>query len=232
MSDPTHDPLEPVRSPAWHLEARRKAIHLLFLVLPLQLLHGALPWPHARAEYRVLLVVLVVGAVAIDVVRLHDDRVRSFFREFFGQLIREHESVSLLGSTYLLMASLVAIEIVPPPLAAAAIGFTVLGDAMGALVGRGWGRHRLFGRKSVEGALACLLACSAWAMYVATVAHVSPGPLLAGACVAALVEVLPIPLDDNLGITLASAFAMKLMLRHPDALHVSLAWLAAGSGAG
>jgi dolichol kinase len=202
------DPLEPLRSPQWLGEARRKAIHLGFIVLPLGLLHEFLPWPRGRREFALLFAILTATAITIDVLRLHDQRVKRFFRGFFGELIREHEAFSLLGSTYLLLAALLAIEIFPQPIAAAALGFTVLGDACGALVGRAYGRHRVF-NKSLEGAAGCLVACLVWAAYVVAVAHVPAGIVAAGAFVATLVEILPIPLDDNLGITLAAGFVMK-----------------------
>jgi dolichol kinase len=208
---PFTDPLEPLRSPQWLSEARRKAIHLGFILLPLDLLHEVLPWPRGHRQFALLFVVLTVGAVFLDLLRIHENRVRKFFREFFGELMREHERFSLLGSSYLLLAALLAIEIFPQPVAAAALGFTVLGDAMGALVGRAWGRHRFF-NKSLEGALGCLLACLAWAGYVAWASPLTLPVLLAGALVATLVEVLPIPLDDNLGITLAAGYAMKLLI--------------------
>ena len=206
---PQH-PLEPLTSRQWLTEARRKAIHLSFIVLPVELLLRVLPWPRSHREFRVLFLALTAGAVAVDVVRIHDRRVRTFFRQFFGEMIREHERMSLLGSTYLLLAALIAIEVFPQPLAAAALGFTVLGDAMGALVGKAYGRHRVF-NKSFEGALGCLLACLAWAAVVARVAHVPWPILLAGAIAATIIEVLPIPLDDNLGITLAAGYTMKLL---------------------
>lgn len=208
---PPHvDPLEPLRSPQWLSEARRKAVHLAFILLPLDLLHEVLPWPRGHRQFALLFVVLTVGAVVVDLLRIHENRVRRFFREFLGELIREHERFGLLGSTYLLLAALLAIEIFPQPVAAAALGFTVLGDAMGALVGRAWGRHRFF-NKSFEGALGCLLACLAWAGYVAWASPLTLPVLMAGALVATLVEILPIPLDDNLGITLAAGYAMKLL---------------------
>src|SRR5262249_33265679 len=144
------DPLEALRSPQWLTEARRKAIHLSFLVLPLELLLQLLPWPRTRNEFRLLFLGLTAGAVALDVLRIHERRVRTFFRQFFGELLREHERMSLLGSTYLLLAALIAIEVFPQPVAGVALGYTVLGDAMGALVGRAWGRHRFF-NKSWEG---------------------------------------------------------------------------------
>jgi dolichol kinase len=157
-----------------------------------------------------LFTVLTVIAMALDLLRLHEQRVRRFFSEFLGQMIREHEAFGLLGSTYLLLAALLAIAIFPQPIAAAALGFTVLGDAFGALVGRAIGRRKFF-NKSLEGAAGCLLACLAWAAYVVMVAHVPLQVAVAGALTATVVEMLPIPLDDNLGITLASGFAMKLL---------------------
>lgn len=210
MTPQPDDPLAPLRTERWQTEARRKAIHLFFIVLPLGLLFEWLPWPRGKHQFALLFVILTAGAIALDLFRLHEPRVKWFFREFFGQMIREHEQFGLLGSTYLLLAALLAIEIFPQPIAAAALGFTVLGDAFGALVGRAWGRHKFF-NKSLEGALGCLLACTGWAWFVAATGQV-PLPLaLAGALVATLVEMLPIPLDDNLGITLAAGYAMKLL---------------------
>lgn len=209
----TH-PLERLGRPDWMAEARRKAIHLSFIVLPLELLLRVLPWPRTHRDFRLLFLALTAVAITIDVLRIHQRRVRTFFRLFFGEMIREHERMSLLGSSYLLLAALIAIEVFPQRLAAAALGFTVLGDAMGALVGKAWGRHRVF-NKSLEGAAGCLVACLLWADVVARVAHVPWLVLGVGAVTATVVEALPIPLDDNLGITLAAGYAMKLVSGQP-----------------
>src|SRR5262245_12162217 len=206
----TRDALQPLWSPGWLTEARRKAIHLSFIVLPLELLLEFLPWPRTRGQFRVVFLALTGTAVVLDVLRIHERRVRTFFRRFFGELIREHERMSLLGSTYLLLAALIAIEVFPQPIAACALGFTVLGDAVGALVGRAWGRHRVF-NKSLEGALGCLAACLVWAAFVAWASPVPLGVAIMGALAATVVEVLPIPLDDNLGITLAAGYTMRLL---------------------
>ena len=205
------DPLEPLRTRQWLAEARRKAVHLGFIVLPLGLMREWLPWPRGQRQFALLFALLTAGAIALDLLRLHDQRVKGFFRKFFGEMIREHEAFGLLGSTYLLLSALLAIEIFPQPLAATALGFTVVGDAFGALVGRAYGRHRFF-NKSLEGAAGCLLACLAWAGCVGLVLHVPAHILLAGALTATIVEMLPIPLDDNLGITLGAGFVMKFLL--------------------
>jgi dolichol kinase len=202
--------LEPLRSTSWLTEAQRKALHLCFVVLPLALLYEWLPWPRGKVEWRWFLITLSLAAIAIDLVRIHDHRAQRFFKRFVGELIREHEHFNLLGSTYLLIAALLAVEIFPQRVAAAAIGFTVLGDGMAALVGKGWGRTRFF-NKSLEGAAGGLTACLAWAAWFGCTGLLPWNVVLTGALAASLVELLPIPLDDNLGITLFAGYAMKLL---------------------
>jgi dolichol kinase len=156
------------------------------------------------------LIALTLVAMTLDLVRIHDRRVRKYFRQFFGRMIREHERFNLLGSTYLLIASLLAVEIFPRPVAAAAIGFTVLGDAIAALVGKAWGRTRFF-RKTLEGTVAGFGACLLWAAFLATAGFLPWHVAVAGALVASLIEMLPIPLDDNLGMTLFAGYTMKFL---------------------
>ena len=209
-ASPARPDPDPLRSPRFLSEARRKLIHLGFIILPVALLYPILPWPRGRGQLRTLLIVLVVVAMTLDLLRLHAPRVRQFFRRFFGEMIREHEQLSLLGSTYLLLAALLAIEIFPQPVAAASLGFTVLGDAFAAMAGKAWGRTRLF-KKTIEGALAGFAACLAWAAFLAGAGHLPWVTVLCGAVAASLIELLPIPLDDNLGITLFSGYVMKLI---------------------
>jgi dolichol kinase len=204
------DPLEPLRSTDWLTEAQRKAIHLSFIVLPLMLLYEPLPWPRGRPEWRWCLIVLTLVAMALDLVRIHDRRAGRFFKRFFGEMIREHERWNLVGGTYLLIAALLAVEMFPQPVAAAALGFTVLGDGIAALVGKAWGKPRFFG-KSLEGAAAGLAVCLVWAGWLAATGILPWQAVVCGALVASLVELLPIPLDDNLAITLFAGFTMKLL---------------------
>ncbi len=183
----------------------RKAIHLSFVILPLALLY--LPLSHS--QWRLLLVLLAVSSLGVDLVRLHDRRVGAIFRRYLGRMLREHERFDLLGSTYLLLASLLAVELFPLPVAVAALGFAVLGDGLAALVGKLVGRTRLF-NKSLEGTAACLLACTTFALFLQGSGPLPLGVGLIGALVATLIEVLPIPLDDNLGMTLLAGYTMKV----------------------
>jgi dolichol kinase len=186
-------------------ELARKAIHFAAIVVPLAYLYG---WISKHA-LRDLLLAATVVSIGIELLRLHEPRVKMYFRQFLGNLIRRHEKRSLLGSTYLLIAALVSVMIFPREICVAALGALILGDTAAALVGKAWGRIHLFGsRKTLEGSLACLAVSFLFAWKVTNL------PLdvaLVGATVATLFEILPLPLDDNFAVPLSAGFAMILM---------------------
>ena len=194
----------------WWNEFYRKLIHLAFILLPLQMTYLVLPWPSTNTHFRIFLLGLGVVALGIDLLRMHHREVGFWFRRFFGEMVRKHEEMSLLGSSYIVLAGIIALAAFPREVAATALGFTILGDAFAALIGKAVGRTPLFG-KTLEGALGGLAVCLLWGSLVAATGVLPWDVVIAGALVASLVELLPIPLDDNLGITLASGITMLAM---------------------
>ncbi|HEU5310681.1 MAG TPA: SEC59/DGK1/VTE5 family protein [Candidatus Eisenbacteria bacterium] len=187
-------------------ELKRKSIHLSSIVIPVSYYLTPDSW---QSTFERVLLALVILSLAIEVFRLNHPRTRHVFRHFFGELIRNHEEASLLGSTYLLMACLLTIHLFPKPIAVLALAFLILGDTVAAIVGKWIGRIHLFG-KTLEGSLACFLVCFALTRAVPEV-PVTVG--LVGAIVATVFELLPVPLDDNFRIPLSAGFAMELLLR-------------------
>jgi len=185
-------------------EIVRKSVHFSSLLIPIGLY--LLPLSVSRP----VLLISTVGILLADVVRLHEPRIRTLFYFLFGRILRDHERFNLLGSTYLLISSLLCIYAFPKAIAVLSLSFLVVGDTLAALVGRRWGRVRILD-KSLEGSLACLLSCLlvGW-LYPG---HEVPMHVVAvGAFVATVAELLPIPLDDNMRIPLAAGFAMTLFL--------------------
>jgi dolichol kinase len=94
--------------------------------------------------------------------------------------------------------------------------FNGLGDAAAALVGKRFGRHRTSSGKSWEGFAAGLGVNVAVALAISTLAPTLPlVAALAGAFAAALLELLDLPADDNLRVTLgggAVAFLVAMVL--------------------
>ncbi len=187
-------------------ELKRKSIHLASLVIPV----GYYVTPDAwRPFWERALLAMVILALAIEVFRINHPRIRHVFRHFFGELLRNHEEVTLLGSTYLLIACLLTIHLFAKPIAVLALAFLIVGDTVAAIVGKSLGKIRIFG-KTAEGSVACFAVCFGMTLFVPEI----PVPVgLVGALVATVFELLPIPLDDNFRIPLSAGFAMELLLR-------------------
>jgi len=184
-------------------EIRRKAIHLSFILVPLIYLYDVLP---KRFIVRGLLAAVLVSLV-FELARMHDARVRLLLSRFFRDLVRRHESKQLLGSTYLLIAAVLTIELFSKEVAVASLGALVLGDSAAALVGKTMGRVRILG-KTLEGSIACFVVSFLFAWGVVGL----PAWMAAcGALTATLFELLPVPLDDNFRIPLSAGYVMKLL---------------------
>ena len=93
--------------------------------------------------------------------------------------------------------------------------FLALGDPLAAVVGSRWGKTRLIGKKSLEGALACFTGSSiaagffAWG-YMDQSISVSIVTALVGGLISTVAELIPAPVDDNFTIPVLSATLLLL----------------------
>lgn len=180
-------------------ELERKSVHLVAMAIPL----GCRFLP--RSVMMPVLLGLSVVMLAIEFARLENRRFAHVFTRFFGSVVREHESFTFTGSTFVLVGSLCTYYLFDRHIAAAALSFLILGDSAAAIVGRAFGSFRLFG-KSFEGFTANVVVS-----WLIGIVFVSPWLAAYGAVTAAIVEFLPIPLDDNLRIPLVSGAVMTLL---------------------
>jgi glycerol-3-phosphate acyltransferase PlsY len=128
-----------------------------------------------------------------------------------GLILKKKERFRPTGSTYLLLASLITFFFFHRYIAVTALLFLSVGDFLAAVIGQRYGRHRLF-KKSLEGSLACLVACLIAGLLMAfTHSAISWLMALVGAFIATTAELLPVPIDDNLTIPLVSAGVMALL---------------------
>ncbi len=150
---------------------------------------------------------LVVG----DLARLLLPVLNSWFQAIFRPLLRQGEARRVTGASYVLLGTLAAFLMFSRDVAVLAVLFAALGDPVAAMVGiRFPGRH-IF-RKSIWGTA----AMSAVGIGVVGVLHLAGAiefrwPLIVGAVVAGIAELLPLSVDDNLRVPLAAGGAMALL---------------------
>ena len=162
-------------------------------------------------QFILALAVLLGVAFAVEGVRFMWDPLNRLLLRLFSPLLKQQENRRLTGSTYMIGAGLAVFLLFDTHIAAAAMLFLALGDPVAALVGTRLRGPRFFGKSPVG--TAAFVAVSLGACAVLVSAGVVPfhWGLLAGAVAAGIVELLPIPLDDNLTIPLASGAVMYLL---------------------
>ncbi len=179
----------------YRAELYRKSFHLLGLGIP------AAYFFLDKREMITGLVLVTFIVVSVDFIRFRSANLNRVFMRIFGVMLRAHEHRSLSGSTYLMTASLIAVSFFSREIAIISILFAVVCDAVAAVIGKRFGRIRIF-EKSLEGSLAFLATALIIAYAFGTG---SPYPYFIGAFAAALIELLPIDVDDNFLIPVLSA---------------------------
>ena len=160
-----------------------------------------------------LYAVLFCLVLAADILRLTVPAVNRFVYSRFSAFIRRDEEHKLTGTEAYVLGIGLSLYLFPAPIASAAICFLACGDVAATAIGERYG-HTKIGNKSLEGTLAFILA-AAVAGFLLPLAGipVMHEILLLGAFVAAAVELLPLPLNDNLVIPLVSGGVMDLVAR-------------------
>lgn len=186
-------------------EVARKALHLLFVIVPVSYAAG-LP----RIPLVIMLATAAVLALVVEVARAWHPATRERFGRAVGMLLREHEQARWSGATWLVLAMLGLAALAPPDVAIAGMWTVSAGDAAAALVGRALGRRGGPGGgtgKTVRGSAACFVVslCGALAL-----AHLS---LVEGVLAASLATAAERPsgwMDDNARIAIAVAGGILL----------------------
>ena len=163
-------------------------------------------------ELVIILAVLALGSLSLDLTRFRVSWLNRLFLRWLRPLLKSSEDRRITGATYLLVAAFLSFLLFDQAVAIAVLLFLSLGDPAAALVGRPMPGPRLFG-KSPVGTLAFIgvsLLVGA-ALVVAGIAPFHWG-LLAGAMVAGLVELAPLPGDDNLWVPLIAGGVMQLAI--------------------
>lgn len=161
------------------------------------------------------LLAVVGGAWAIlDFLRLRIPTLNNLALKVFGPVMRKEELSRPSGNTFYVIGLLAVVLLFPKWIALLSVLYLALGDPTAAIVGTLMGTAKIPGtKKSVEGCLGnfCLSSlCTVTfvSLYMKQPFHYSIIIGLIGGFFSMLVEVLPLPLDDNFSIPTASGFLL------------------------
>lgn len=184
------------------IELKRKSIHLLSLLIPFSYRYLT----HYNKKISVLILFLVtLIIIIIEMARLENYTFRRFFNRWFGDMMRKHEALDFSGATFLMISSIISIAFFPRNIAFNALVFLAIGDTFAALIGKRFGKRKLFGsKKSLEGSLACFASTLIFAIAF----DLNPIIAFVGALSATVAEFSRIPLDDNIKIPIFSGLMM------------------------
>jgi dolichol kinase/phosphoserine phosphatase len=181
----------------------REAIHIGGFAVPIVS-------EHLVDRHLIAALILIVAALYLtsETLRMLGKRVpvisditrmaagRSEFQEFVTSPV-----FYAIGITLALLAF-------PGPIAGASIAVLTLGDGFASILGRRYGRRRIpFNKnKAIEGTMGGLFFA-----FLGALIFVDPFKALVASAVGMLVEVVPLPLNDNLTIPLASGLSLMAL---------------------
>jgi dolichol kinase len=158
-------------------------------------------------------VVLFLIILALDIARLTIPTINRFIFTRFGSFIRESERYKLTGTAPYVLGIGLSLYAFSPEVATTAICFLAFGDVAATTVGERYGRTKI-GEKSMEGTIAFIAVALLSGLLLSAIGvQLMTGVMVLGALVAAGVELLPLPVNDNLVIPLIAGGTMELALR-------------------
>ena len=186
-------------------EYLRKLIHIFNLSIPIGYMYIV------PEKWMMVLILFGISILFlfVDIMRHRVPIVKNLFENIFGSMLRSHErDGKLTGATWVMFGSVITIMLFSKQVAIIALIFMSLGDTAAGLIGQRFGKHKIWD-KSWEGFIAGLVVCIIIALnYKLLPIHVS----VAGAIAAMIIELLPIPLDDNFKIPLGAGAIMMMFM--------------------
>jgi dolichol kinase len=164
---------------------------------------------HALMFYAVFFLI----ALGLDLTRLKIPAVNQFIFTRFGSFIRKNEEHKLTGTAPYILGIGLSLYAYSPEVATAAVCFLAFGDVAATTMGERYGKTKI-GDKSLEGSAAFIIAALVSGLFLQLIGvYLATGVMILGAFIAAGVEIIPLPVNDNLAIPIVAGGVMELTMR-------------------
>lgn len=179
----------------------RRVLHALNGVTTAAVLYWLLP---GQGWALAVLGALLVFLLTMDLVRLRNPMANLLFFRWFRVLASPREERGIASSTWYTLGVFLAVLLFPRAAVIPALLVLALADPAASVLGRRFGKRPL-GKGSVEGSTAFAVVA-----FLVLWPFVGAGTALVAAVVGAVVEILPLGLDDNLTVPLAVGAILAL----------------------
>lgn len=187
-------------------ELKRKAIHLVALIIPLAI------WFMGNTLALVLLGIFSVLALAADFLRVRSSAFARHLYRYFGFMMRPEECpavgepIVLNGATWVLLSATLLLLLFPVDITILAFTAFMVGDAAAAVVGRRWGRRRWKDTtRTMEGSAAFLAVT---VLVMLPFGWIPVFVTLLSSVAGAAAEIPSRPLNDNIRVPLVMGAVM------------------------
>jgi dolichol kinase len=186
-----------------------RKLYRLFGGIGLLSLYYILGREHALMFYAAFFLI----ALGLDLTRLKIPAVNQFIFTRFGSFIRKSEEHKLTGTAPYILGIGLSLYAYSPDVATAAVCFLAFGDVAATTMGERYGKTKI-GDKSLEGSAAFIIAALVSGLFLQIIGvYLATGVMILGAFIAAGVEIIPLPVNDNLVIPIVAGGIMELAVR-------------------
>jgi dolichol kinase len=162
------------------------------------------------------ILVLWLGAVPADVLRLKVPAFNEIMTHLFGAIMRDSEAKSLAGTTYLISGVLLISLIFPKDIVILTLMYLAFADPLASVIGIKYGKDKIFGHKSLQGSMAAFTVCALATFAVLSYKGIMLNRILVvsilGGLIGAIAEAVPLgKMDDNFSIPVVSAIGLWIL---------------------
>jgi len=152
----------------------------------------------------------------LEIFRFKNSGFNKWAFKHLTPLFKPKEKSHLVGTTYFLLGTLIAVIFSPKYIAILSLSFLAVSDVAAAFVGERWGRIRIYNKKSLEGAISFFISAMILGIALMQVpslrfAGLNLQLVLYGSLTAALVELFSSKIDDNFTIPVITSLVMTII---------------------
>ena len=183
-------------------EVARKAIHLSNAIIPLSYYYLF----SNKIDMIIVLASFLIFCFFIEIYRKNSLLLSKIFSNWFEFMMRDKEKKGeITGATWVFVGALFTILLVPDPFNIISLLFLSFGDTFAAIIGIKFPYLKL-GKKTLSGSIAGFFACLSIGLVIDI--PIAFEIILLGAFMAMFIEILPLPINDNVSMPIFSGLSM------------------------